>query len=181
MNKKYQKTFPGEKNAGFTLIELLVVVLIIGILAAVALPQYEKAVEKSRAVQAFTYLDAWVKAQQIYYLANGTYLEGSPKTLWDAAGIEEPDYSRDLFEHSSYTSLSGADLDANIIFRRANRVPDPEDWYSLYELVVYLREDGTIIRQCEGDASLCKVIASGAGECSSHEGSPQDSPWCFTR
>jgi prepilin-type N-terminal cleavage/methylation domain-containing protein len=66
---------------GFTLIELLVVVLIIGILAAVALPQYQRAVRKSKAVQAFVILDRAYKALNEYYLINGSTAGASWKTI----------------------------------------------------------------------------------------------------
>ena len=74
-----------KQHGGFTLIELLVVVLIIGILAAVAVPQYKMAVDKSRLSKLLAMIDSVAKAEELYYLANNQYTKN-----WDELSVSLP-------------------------------------------------------------------------------------------
>lgn len=84
-----------QNKYAFTLIELLVVVLIIGILAALALPQYQKAVLKSHLAEGLAQLRALALAEQTYYLANGTYADSFDKLDMDF-NINTPNWHLDL-------------------------------------------------------------------------------------
>ncbi len=85
-NNKMLKQVQHDGN-GFTLIELLVVVLIVGILAAVALPQYQKAVLKSRYAALMPITKSIANGNEAYYLEHGVYAT-SPASL-DVVGQDE--------------------------------------------------------------------------------------------
>jgi prepilin-type N-terminal cleavage/methylation domain-containing protein len=66
-----------RSKKGFTLIELLVVVLIIGILAAIAVPQYFKVVEKGKFAETMQWVNGLKGAQERYLAKNGVYHSGA--------------------------------------------------------------------------------------------------------
>ena len=88
-----------DSMKGFTLIELLVVVLIIGILASVALPQYQKAVWKSRFSEAFITAGALDKSVQLYNLSYDGSQNGETLTA--------NDLDIDVFTNMTLTNVNG--------------------------------------------------------------------------
>ena len=102
-------------TAGFTLIELLVVVLIIGILAGVALPQYQKAMAKARYTQMITAGKSLKDAMELYYMANGDY-----PFFWSDLDITYPGCSEGTGRYMLWCDKFAVDMfaesDKNLVF-----------------------------------------------------------------
>ena len=154
-------------NKGFTLIELLVVVLIIGILSAIALPQYTKAVEKSRASEAQAWLADFVTGQALYKTANGKYAL--------AAKVGDMDVTLPTPKHFTVSNTSTADKAMAKLTRN--------DSNAYYALVVEMTNDADtgrdkIVRYCTGKSAMCQVINNGADACSATP-VEADAIWCY--
>ena len=165
-----------NNKKGFTLIELLVVVLILGILAAMAMPQYFKAVERSRKTEAVTLLANIADAQLRKYRPVNKYataytaLDVAPKGASGAVYYTKGEGKNGFKIELSGTSYGGE----NGGKATATRVPEAnsELQYKYNLTRYYANRDTTCTGTDANGAALCAdycgidTLASGGSCCS---------------
>ena len=148
------KIISKKMSKGFTLLEMLVVVLIIGILAGIALPQYQLSVEKARSAEALMNLATIKRQMQLYITANGL-----PTSSWinykdfatvDLSGGEwngDNSYHTKFFRYGSGIDSEGVNIEIS---------REKDDYYTIlctqYEMEGY--NDDTQM----GDGWFCSCI-----------------------
>jgi len=101
-----------RNQRGFTLVELMIVVIIVGILAAVAIPMYQGATERAKASEAVAALGTVRGAMRVYYAEHGTYVnaaftDGAAVTAGSVLDVSDTDLLGRYFSTECY-SFSGA-------------------------------------------------------------------------
>lgn len=192
MNKNFPKNIFPVKNFskryldGFTLIELLVVVLIIGILAAVALPQYQAATDKASLSCVIPILRTVTNAQEVAAMEKGgfpTYVEGNDDASFfhfEDLSVSIPADNWDTCKSTDICAITCSGKSFNIVLRNQSTWANFY-WGSTGELKrVAYRSNQTGAKfalQCPVDDSRCNRLGKSMGTpCTWYEGSNN---YCF--
>ena len=108
---------PGIRQRGFTLVELMITVIIVGVLAAVAIPMYQLSTEKSRATECVAALGTIRSAMRNYYAEHITYVnasftDGSEVTSTGLLEVADVDLNGRFFSSECYTFNGAPTVDA---------------------------------------------------------------------
>ena len=149
-----------SKEEGFTLIELLVVVIILGIMSAIALPNFLGQIGKSREAEAKTTLGSLGRAQQAYHFERKQFYSGDSNTFDNAFGISP---STKYYNYGNATAIGNITTGVEVV---ANAKHPQKDGVRNFSVGVFYISDGYQQTLCVGDAIEGAVSVSAINTCS---------------
>jgi prepilin-type N-terminal cleavage/methylation domain-containing protein len=143
---------------GFTLIELLVVVLIIGILASIAIPQYFKVVEKSRVAEAMSLISAVKSSEERYLASGGAYTSDFTQLDIAYAGMNAGSIPTKFFNASASAGTCASGPCYVLTVTRTTNTSVAAR-YGAYSLNVNVPDHAIVaIAACPGGAANCNEL-----------------------
>ncbi|OGR52493.1 MAG: hypothetical protein A2049_08185 [Elusimicrobia bacterium GWA2_62_23] len=144
---------------GFTLIELLVVVLIIGILASIAIPQYFKVVEKARVSEAMSIISSVKSAQERFLARGGNYTQDFTRLDISYAGMTASSIPSKFYGASASAGTCASGPCYVLTLTRHTNSSSVAARYGNYSLNVNVPDKPSVtIAACPGGGANCNEL-----------------------
>ena len=144
-----------KSKLGFTLIELLMVVMIIGILASMALPQYKEAIAKSRAAEAQVIISSFMRSADAYLLVAPEATERDASLL----KLLDVNVPSDKYEYYTYARGDSTGVSGSAYFRISPK--STKGWGDWRIYVLRVTSNNTWTKHCYWIDRLGKAVCDG--------------------